>query len=116
MPHPWPASYTIDLASKKLFTTKPIPTYLIACHFLLGAIGTTGSYTEGSLPMHIIDLNCTGSESRVLDCPHNGLSDVHTCDHRQDASVRCQGTFLYNFYPGTSISSVDTVGITKFNN
>ena len=42
--------------------------------------------------MHIIDLNCTGSELRVLDCPHNGLSGVHTCDHRQDASIRCQGT------------------------
>ena len=62
----------------------------------LGAIGTTGSYTEGSLPMHIIDLNCTGSELSVLDCPHNGLTGIHTCDHRQDASVRCQG--IVNFY------------------
>jgi hypothetical protein len=42
--------------------------------------------------MHIIDINCTGSELSVLDCPHNGLSDVHICDHQQDASVRCQGT------------------------
>ena len=67
---------------------------LSRCTVFSGAIGTTGSYTEGSLPVHIIDLNCTGSELRVLDCPHNGLNGVHICDHRQDASVRCQGIII----------------------
>ena len=44
--------------------------------------------------MHIIDINCTGAEIRVLECPHNNLMGEHVCDHRQDASVRCQGKLL----------------------
>ena len=41
--------------------------------------------------MHIIDINCTGTENRILDCSYNNLVGMHTCDHWQDASVRCQG-------------------------
>ena len=65
------------------------------CYFTdAGAIGATGRFTESTLPLHIIDLNCTGTEQRVIDCPQNSLLGQHACDHRQDASVRCQGTIL----------------------
>ena len=57
----------------------------------VGAIPVEGVYTENSLPMHIIDLNCTGSEQRLVDCPHNSLIDVHVCDITEDAALRCQG-------------------------
>ena len=56
-----------------------------------GAIAAEGVYTESSLPIHIIDLNCTGTEQRLLDCSHNGLLGVYTCGSREDASLRCQG-------------------------
>ena len=56
-----------------------------------GAIPVEGVYTESSLPMHIIDLNCTGTEQRLIDCPHNSLIGVHVCGVREDASLRCQG-------------------------
>ena len=58
---------------------------------MTGAIAGEGAYTESSLPMHIIDINCTGSEQRLLDCPHNDLIGSHTCGSREDASLRCQG-------------------------
>ena len=34
------------------------------------------------------DVFCTGSESEVLDCSHDGIG-IHDCDHFEDASVRC---------------------------
>ena len=56
-----------------------------------GSIAATGSYTESSKPVHINDLNCTGSEESVWECPHNGIKG-YSCNHQQDASVICQGT------------------------
>ena len=62
-------------------------------HFttLSGAIATRGSYTEYTWPFHIIDINCTGNERTIWDCPYNKLFHVHTCTQAQDASLRCQG-------------------------
>ena len=36
------------------------------------------------------NLHCTGDESRLIDCRHNGIG-VHNCDHTDDAGVRCRG-------------------------
>ena len=60
------------------------------CCFI-GSIGAHGSYTESAWPIYINDLNCTGSEESVWECPHNGIKG-YLCNHRQDASVMCQGT------------------------
>ena len=58
--------------------------------------------------MHIIDINCTGSEQRLLDCPHNDLIGAHTCGSREDASLRCQGREVVTYsmhVPGTEALS-----------
>lgn len=34
------------------------------------------------------NLACTGTETRLIDCPHNGLN-IHNCVHSQDIGVRC---------------------------
>lgn len=58
----------------------------------IGAIADKESrYTETVWPFHIIDLNCTATESTVWECPHNNLTDVYTCDSLNDASIICQG-------------------------
>ena len=45
-------------------------------------------------PVYINDLNCTGNESTVWDCPHNGLID-YSCYYRNDAAIACQGISNY---------------------
>ena len=67
--------------------------YLMCCY--VGSIGAHGSYTESAWPIYINDLNCTGSEESVWECPHNGI-EGYSCNHRQDASVMCQGTCTNN--------------------
>ena len=34
------------------------------------------------------DVDCSGSENRLFDCPHLGLG-INNCGHSEDASVRC---------------------------
>ena len=58
--------------------------------FSAGAIPLTGMYTEVLKPIFIKDLNCTGSEESMWECPHNGIKG-YSCNHWQDASVICQG-------------------------
>ena len=54
-----------------------------------GASAQTYKYTEGTWYIYINDLNCTGEEESIWDCPQNGLSN-YSCNHYQDASVICQ--------------------------
>ena len=54
-----------------------------------GASAQTNVYTEGTWYVHINDLNCTGEEESIWDCPQNELSG-YSCYHYQDASVICQ--------------------------
>ena len=34
------------------------------------------------------EVQCTGSESSLSQCPHDGICN-HNCDHSEDAGVRC---------------------------
>ena len=45
------------------------------------------------VPLHINDLNCTGNESTIEDCPSNGLSK-YNCDDSHDAAISCNGIWL----------------------
>lgn len=39
--------------------------------------------------MFLDNLKCTGLESRLLDCKHNGIGILSYCAHNKDAGVRC---------------------------
>ena len=45
-------------------------------------------FGEGSGPIFLDDMRCTGLEYRLFDCPHRGL-EVSNCTHSSDAGVRC---------------------------
>ena len=48
-------------------------------------------FTDGSRNQAIWldDVQCQGSETRLIDCPANALGS-HNCGHSEDAGVRCQ--------------------------
>ena len=68
--------------------TKYLLMFLLDVKFS-GASAQTNAYTEGTWYIHINDLNCTGEEDSIWDCPQNELSG-YSCNHYQDASVICQ--------------------------
>ena len=51
----------------------------------------TGSFSfgQGSGPIWLANVDCTGSESALYNCDHRGWGVVGSCDHSQDAGVIC---------------------------
>ena len=57
---------------------------------------TVDSSLFGSGSGIIIDLDCNGSESSVLECGHVPVSDASNCAHiTSDVGVICRDTSIY---------------------
>ena len=46
-------------------------------------------FGRGSGDILLDDLECTGSEGSLFQCPHNGIYS-HNCAHSEDAGVTCE--------------------------
>ena len=58
-----------------------------------GALALQNLFTEYVWPLTITNINCSGSEGRLLDCTYS-TEPISTCYQRSDASVMCQGMLL----------------------
>ena len=64
--------------------------YSNGAHHYIGAIAR--SFGEGSGPIFLDDVRCSGFEARLFDCPYSGI-EVSSCTHSKDAGVVCsEGT------------------------
>ena len=52
----------------------------------------TGAYFgQGSGPIWLDSVVCTGNEATVANCGHFGVNVTRFCSHYEDAGVRCSG-------------------------
>lgn len=59
-------------------------------HACAGAIPLAGGEViDGTGLILLDDLRCMGNESRLIDCPHNGLLKHDCSGHSGDAGVKC---------------------------
>ena len=66
------------------------PVYDSLIMFDTGAIPMKqASFGSGSGIIVLDDLDCSGSEGSLFECPSDSPVLVHDCDHSEDAGVRC---------------------------
>lgn len=59
-------------------------------HVLSGAVTITGgAVPDGTGQIWLDNVQCLGTETRLVDCPANSLGN-HNCAHSEDAGVRCK--------------------------
>ena len=77
--------------------TRDLGTYYkcaILVLILIGALAIINWYIEDELPTLVRGLQCSGSESSVLNC---SMNNDGSCPTSSDASVICPGTYVFNY-------------------
>ena len=74
----------------------------VVCRQLgFGSSGTAigvAVFGQGSGPIWLDNIKCTGNESTLASCGHLGVGVTRSCSHYEDAGVRCSGHGLSKSY------------------
>ena len=72
------------------YTLAAAPDSYHTCQYYTGARARSNAvFGRGTGRIWLDDVNCRGTERRLIDCPDNGFG-VHNCRHHEDAGVTCQ--------------------------
>ena len=97
----WEFNLLILIYSWPCILTTTSDIYKYVKPHVLSFIGATvlvgSSVVDGTGQIVLDDLLCTGNESKLINCPHNGLGN-HNCNHSDDAGIRCAPGILHNNY------------------
>ena len=66
---------------------------LYSAALLLTESNISSNFIDGSGPIFLSELNCSGSEVSILDCPAGHPVGLHHCNHSMDVGLMCQGRF-----------------------
>ena len=64
--------------------------FFITCNYTGAQTFTDAHFGQGSGPIYLGDVQCSGDETRLIDCNHGGIGGYDTCSHSDDAGVSCQ--------------------------
>ncbi|KAI5091823.1 deleted in malignant brain tumors 1 protein-like [Silurus meridionalis] len=59
----------------------------LSCGYAISVSGQNGPYSQGKGPILMDELNCTGQERSLWECP--AVREGHDCGHKEDAGVVC---------------------------
>ena len=62
--------------------------------YLVTSVFYSGYFGQGTGPLLLYNLRCTGTESSLLSCSHSVVG-VTSCSHSNDAGVACSSCKLY---------------------
>ena len=55
---------------------------------LTGVASTNAYFGQGTGPIWLDEVQCTGSETHLVSCSKNAIG-IHNCEHHEDAGVQC---------------------------
>ena len=66
----------------------------LACALTDATALSNAFYGQGSGPIHLDDVACTGTEIGILQCRYDSVTS--DCGHSEDAGVQCQIDSMFN--------------------
>ena len=96
----------------------------VVCRQLgFGSSGTaigSASFGQGSGPILLDSVTCSGNESTLASCGHLGVNVTSSCSHSEDAGMRCggtvSGTLICVYMQCACVYATQCTGLNKYIN